>query len=97
MVGLEGNSSVPEHVRRNGTEERPEWDASPEKPSKPLRIGTRSYVLLSWPVCGVSCLFLRIRSAPFSILVLSRIFLRAAVRALAMRLRVKHGLSQLLY
>src|SRR5208282_323133 len=42
---LEGNSSVPEQVGRNGTEERPEWDASPEKPSKPLRFDTESKVL----------------------------------------------------
>lgn len=42
---LEGNSSVPEQVRWNGTEERPEWGASPEKPSKPLRFDTESCVL----------------------------------------------------
>jgi len=39
---LEGNSSVPEQDRWNGTEERPEWGASPEKPSKPLRFDTKS-------------------------------------------------------
>jgi hypothetical protein len=42
---VDGNSSVPEQVRRNGTEERPEWGASPEKPSEPLRFETRSVVL----------------------------------------------------
>ena len=41
----DGNSSVPEQVRWNGTEERPEWGASPEKPSEPLRFETRSVVL----------------------------------------------------
>src|SRR4030081_2756456 len=29
-------------ARRIGSEERPEWDASPAKPSKPLRIEARS-------------------------------------------------------
>ena len=42
---LEGNSSVPERERWNGTEERPEWGASPEKPSKPLRFDTESGIL----------------------------------------------------
>src|SRR5271169_6589254 len=42
---VDGNSSVPEQVRWNGTEERPEWGASPEKPSKPLRFDTESCVL----------------------------------------------------
>ena len=42
---FDGNSSVPEQVRWNGTEERPEWGASPEKPSEPLRFETRSVVL----------------------------------------------------
>src|SRR5260370_7581554 len=39
-------SSVPEQVRRNGTEERPEWGASPAKPSKPLRTRAKRVVLL---------------------------------------------------
>src|SRR5215472_3445009 len=43
--------------RWNGTEERPEWGASPEKPSKPLRFDTRSRKSVSWIVCGVSCWF----------------------------------------
>src|SRR6267378_359675 len=34
-------------ARRNGTEERPEWGASPAKPSKPLRVETRSGFLPS--------------------------------------------------
>src|SRR5438477_10851435 len=34
-------------VRRNGTEERPEWGASPAKPSKPLRVETGSGFLPS--------------------------------------------------
>jgi hypothetical protein len=33
-------------VRRNGTEERPEWGASPAKPSKPLRTEAKRVVLL---------------------------------------------------
>ena len=33
--------------RRNGTEERPEWGASPAKPSEPLRIEARRRVLPS--------------------------------------------------
>jgi len=33
-------------VRRNGTEERPEWGASPAKPSKPLRTEAKRFVLL---------------------------------------------------
>ena len=45
MAGVDGNSSVPEQVRWNGTEERPEWGASPEKPSEPLRFETKSVVL----------------------------------------------------
>src|SRR3979411_2700267 len=32
-------------VRRNGTEERPEWGASPAKPSKPLRTEAKRIVL----------------------------------------------------
>ena len=32
-------------VRRNGTEERPEWGASPAKPSKPLRTEAKRFVL----------------------------------------------------
>src|SRR5207302_11029044 len=34
------------NVRRNGTEERPEWGASPAKPSKPLRTEAKRFVLL---------------------------------------------------
>src|SRR5204862_7637303 len=34
------------NVRRNGTEERPEWGASPAKPSKPLRTEAKRVVLL---------------------------------------------------
>src|SRR5947209_7322049 len=34
------------NVRRNGTEERPEWGASPAKPSKPLRTESKGLVLL---------------------------------------------------
>src|SRR3974377_4433 len=86
---------VPAHARRDGIGERPEGGASPEKPSKPLRIGTRSYVLLSWLAYGVSCLFLRIRSAPFSLVVCSRVFFCARVESLAMRLRAKHGESRI--
>src|SRR5947209_11634047 len=33
------------NVRRNGTEERPEWGASPAKPSKPLRTEAKRTVL----------------------------------------------------
>src|SRR5713226_6533926 len=33
-------------VRRNGTEERPEWGASPAKPSEPLRTEAKRVVLL---------------------------------------------------
>src|SRR5713226_10709083 len=33
-------------ARRNGTEERPEWGASPAKPSKPLRTEAKRFVLL---------------------------------------------------
>src|ERR1700692_343274 len=44
---LEGILQSRNIARRNGTEERPEWDASPAKPSKPLRIEARSeYVRL---------------------------------------------------
>jgi hypothetical protein len=74
---LEGNSSVPEQDRRNGTEERPEWGASPEKPSKPLRFGTKSGTIASWSACGVSCWYLRSRRKPFSTFVCSRAFLCA--------------------
>src|SRR6059058_5420856 len=33
------------NVRRNGSEERPEWGASPAKPSKPLRTDTKRIAL----------------------------------------------------
>src|SRR5207302_8223183 len=33
------------NARRNGTEERPEWGASPAKPSKPLRTEAKRIVL----------------------------------------------------
>ena len=62
-------------ARRIGSEERPEWDACPAKPSKPLRIEAKSVVL---PL-GVRAEFLaglRNRSTPFS-LVCSRAFLCA--------------------
>ena len=46
--GLEGNYLRSRNkVRRNGTEERPEWGASPAKPSKPLRTEARRIVLPS--------------------------------------------------
>src|SRR5437667_6899701 len=32
-------------ARRNGSEERPEWGASPAKPSKPLRTDTKRIAL----------------------------------------------------
>jgi hypothetical protein len=85
---LEGNSSVPEQDRRNGTEERPEWGASPEKPSKPLRFGTKSGPLASWSACGVSCWYLRSRRKPFSMFVCSRVLSarRASYAILSARL-----------
>src|SRR5205823_12719886 len=44
---LEGNYLRSRNkVRRNGTEERPEWGASPAKPSKPLRTESKGLVLL---------------------------------------------------
>ena len=50
------------NVRWNGTEERPEWGASPEKPSKPLRFDTES-LILSLGLCAESLAgSLRIRS-----------------------------------
>ena len=89
MEQLEGKSSVPERAGWNGTEERPEWGASPEKPSKPLRFGTRSMVLASWHAYGVSCLFLRIRSYLSGILcALAENFARPA-RALNIVVRTK--------
>lgn len=46
--GLEGKYLRSRNkVRWNGTEERPEWGASPAKPSKPLRTETRRIVLPS--------------------------------------------------
>jgi small subunit ribosomal protein S12 len=54
--GLEGKYLRSRNrVRRNGIEERPEWGASPAKPSKPLRTATRRIVLPSGVVYGVSC------------------------------------------
>ena len=74
---MEGNSSVPEQARWNGTEERPEWGASPEKPSKPLRFDTES-VSLSLGVRAESLAgSLRIRSTFQHRSVLSRIGLCA--------------------
>src|SRR5436305_10279599 len=47
VVELEGNYlQSRNNVRRNGTEERPEWGASPAKPSKPLRTEAKRVVLL---------------------------------------------------
>src|SRR5436305_14856283 len=47
VVELEGNYlQSRNNVRRNGTEERPEWGASPAKPSKPLRTEAKRFVLL---------------------------------------------------
>ena len=47
VVELEGNYLRSRNkVRRNGTEERPEWGASPAKPSKPLRTESKGLVLL---------------------------------------------------
>src|SRR5437660_3581938 len=47
VVELEGNYLRSRNkVRRNGTEERPEWGASPAKPSKPLRTEAKRFVLL---------------------------------------------------
>src|SRR6266436_1115898 len=47
VVELEGNYLQSwNKVRRNGTEERPEWGASPAKPSKPLRTEAKRVVLL---------------------------------------------------
>ena len=44
--GLEGNYlRFRNKVRRNGIEERPEWDACPAKPSKPLRTEAKRRVL----------------------------------------------------
>ena len=46
-VELEGNYLQSRNkAGRNGTEERPEWGASPAKPSKPLRTEAKSEVLL---------------------------------------------------
>lgn len=48
LSGLEGNYlRFRNKVRRNGIEERPEWDACPAKPSKPLRNEAGSVVLPS--------------------------------------------------
>jgi hypothetical protein len=48
LSGLEGKYLRSRNkVRRNGTEERPEWGASPAKPSKPLRTEARGIVLPS--------------------------------------------------
>ena len=59
-------------VRWNGTEERPEWGASPEKPSKPLRFDTGSASLLLG-LCAESLAgSLRIRSTFQRECVLSR-------------------------
>ena len=45
-VELEGNYlRSRNNVGRNGTEERPEWGASPAKPSKPLRTEAKRIVL----------------------------------------------------
>src|SRR6266404_4242163 len=44
---LEGYLQSRNIARRNGTEERPEWGASPAKPSKPLRVETGSGFLPS--------------------------------------------------
>src|SRR5438874_4603731 len=44
-LSWKGISSVPEQARRNGSEERPEWGASPAKPSKPLRTDTKRIAL----------------------------------------------------
>src|SRR3989442_1739541 len=51
-------------ARRNGAEERPEWGASPAKPSEPLRSRpeVKPYFLER---CGASCWFLRIRTYAF--------------------------------
>src|SRR6266436_9951229 len=47
VVELEGNYlRFRNKVRRNGREERPEWGASPAKPSKPLRTEAKRVVLL---------------------------------------------------
>ncbi len=47
VVELEGKYlQSRNNVRRNGTEERPEWGASPAKPSKPLRTEAKRFVLL---------------------------------------------------
>src|SRR5215469_5591821 len=45
LFGWKGNLRSRNNVRRNGTEERPEWGASPAKPSKPLRTETKRTVL----------------------------------------------------
>jgi hypothetical protein len=77
VVGWKGILQSRNIDRRNGTEERPEWGASPEKPSKPLRFGTKSGTFASWSACGVSCWYLRSRRKPFSTFVCSRAFLCA--------------------
>ncbi len=63
-------------ARRIGSKERPEWDASPAKPSKPLRIEAKRVVL---PL-GVRAEFLaglRNRSTPFSVVCSRAVFLCA--------------------
>src|SRR5712692_7973654 len=50
--------------RRNGTGERPEWGASPAKPSKPLCCD-QLQCSPGWYRCGVSWRFLRSRCWPF--------------------------------
>src|SRR6266481_3671797 len=77
--GLEGNYLRSRNkVRRNGIEERPEWDACPAKPSKPLRTEAKRRVLpLGVRTEFLAGCFLRIRSRPFSTDVCSRAFLFA--------------------